>query len=80
LGVENSKKIGYIILLAFVVLYFFIETVTWLQFLPKLIIALVLGIFIYKSKKNQNRYFSSFWVEAIPIFWLALEVIVYWLL
>ncbi|MFD2434695.1 hypothetical protein ACFSO9_14885 [Mesonia maritima] len=80
LGVENSKKIGYILLISFVVLKFFIETVTWIQFLPKLITALAVGIFIYKSTKKQNRYFSSFWVEAIPIFWLALEVIVYWLL
>jgi len=31
--------------------------------------------FILKSKKEQPKYFSSFWVEGIPILWLFLRYI-----
>jgi len=27
---------------------------------------------LYKSRKDQSTYFSSFWVESLPIFWLGL--------
>jgi len=25
---------------------------------------------IYITKENQTKYFSSFWVESVPIYWL----------
>jgi len=31
-----------------------------------------LALFILASKKNQKPYFASFWVEALPMFWLVL--------
>jgi len=36
-------------------------------------IACVLILFLLlKATKNQHRYFASFWVEAIPLFWCGL--------
>jgi hypothetical protein len=36
---------------------------------------LSLAIFILVSQTNQNIYFASFWVEALPIFWLILALL-----
>ena len=38
------------------------------------IIAILSGIFVLLiSKAEQSKYFSSFWVEGIPILWLVLR-------
>ena len=42
-----------------------------------LIVYLTLGLFILMSKKVQKPYFASFWVEALPIFWVMIWYLVY---
>ena len=37
--------------------------------------AILLMGFVLKSKVNQSKYFSSFWVEGVPILWLFLKYI-----
>lgn len=41
----------------------------------KTIIFGILLIVLYKTKLNQPTYFSSFWVESIPLFWWAILVL-----
>ena len=36
------------------------------------VIALLTGWFLIRANKDQNKYYSSFWVEGVPIFWLLL--------
>jgi hypothetical protein len=36
----------------------------------------VLGILIFKVKKDQPKYITSFLVEAIPVLWLGLSYLV----
>ena len=33
---------------------------------------LISMLFIVFSKENQGEYYSSFWVEGLPILWLVL--------
>ena len=70
-GILGTKMLGVILLLVFVILevcypkskYFFIT-----------IFIVVLLIFVLLiSKAEQSKYFSSFWVEGIPILWLVLR-------
>jgi hypothetical protein len=35
----------------------------------------ILMLFILLSSKNRNKYYTSFWVEALPIFWLMLMLL-----
>jgi len=37
-----------------------------------LIITFVTALFLAFSNKNQSKYYSAFWVESLPIFWLVL--------
>lgn len=71
-GVTPTKILGIGILLVVFLLEFLKSTATWETQTALGIIALVTAIFIWKSKEDQSRYFSSFWVEGIPILWLLL--------
>ena len=72
-GVENAKKIGYSMLLLFVVLDF-VEINTTVLIID-IVIATITAIAIYFSSVNRSRYYTSFYVESIPILWLILLVI-----
>ncbi|MDX1784396.1 MAG: hypothetical protein R3361_09580, partial [Aequorivita vladivostokensis] len=39
-----------------------------------LFFCVMLGWLLVISKTEQSRYFSSFWVEGLPIFWLLVYV------
>ena len=54
-------------------LFFFLtflkSEVSYLDLIGKGAMFLAIFLVIYITKKKQSRYFSSFWVEALPIFW-----------
>jgi hypothetical protein len=39
------------------------------HFVSLLITCLLIGFILIITKRNQNKYFASFWVEGIPIVW-----------
>ncbi len=71
LGVHNTKIVGTLLLVFFVLLGFIQNTYLTTTF----IIAIVTVVFLWFSTVNNSRYYASFWVEAIPIFWLCLIVL-----
>lgn len=68
LGVERTKKIGYILLLCTVLIEFFITPNSHFKSAYGFVF-FVLLIFLQRASRKQSNYYSSFWVEAIPIFW-----------
>lgn len=75
MGIVKSKFIGIFLLLGF----FIIEIINPASEMPFLAstaaISLISAGFIVFSKKEQSKYFASFWVEAIPIMWLGIIVL-----
>lgn len=71
IGEKNTKKIGYFLLVVFMVLGLFLNSDASVV-IPTLVITLVLGVLIYYGNKKQSKYYASFWVEAVPIYWLFL--------
>ena len=72
---KNSKIIGYFILttaLTPTILTYYLSVDIVLKYSTTLII-LVTGILIYISSEKQNKYYSSFTVESIPMMWLIIE-------
>ena len=67
LGVQKTQTLGVVLLLLFVFLevYFFFSN----HIGSALFITLLLMVLVVKSNEDQTKYFSSFWVESIPIFW-----------
>lgn len=69
IGVENTKKFGYVLLLLCLVLEFMISPNSHFRtaFLGVFFLLLFL---LMRAQVNQSKYYSSFWVEAVPILWL----------
>tara|TARA_X000000368_G_scaffold345614_1_gene284773 strand:+ start:94 stop:681 length:588 start_codon:yes stop_codon:yes gene_type:complete len=72
-GVKNTKILGFVLL----ILFLFLEALFNFSYCFEItmMIAIILMVFILISKKEQPKYFSSFWVEGIPILWLFLKKI-----
>ncbi len=71
-GINTTKIIGIIILVMAFLLAFFKDDITLIYLLSLGILSVIMGIVLLVSKKKQSKYFASFWVESIPIFWFVL--------
>jgi len=74
-GVTGTKIIGASAILPFFLLTLLKDTVGRTELVADIILCLILALLIYATKGIQNRYFSSFWVEAVPIFWWGLLLV-----
>jgi 4-hydroxybenzoate polyprenyltransferase len=79
IGVKNTKVLGFCLLLIFMILdciqYLILNFISFKSILINAAICLTTFNLILKSKENQSIYFSSFWVESLPILWLLLYII-----
>lgn len=74
IGVENTKKLGFVLLLICLIIEFLITENTTFKRVFFLVFVLFL-VLLMRSKENQSEYYSSLWVEAIPIIWWFLLII-----
>jgi len=72
LGVKYTKIIGYALLGDAVLMEFFKGQFSQNRFLVLLFSAAILALMLANSKKRRSRYYTAFWVEAIPVFSLLL--------
>jgi len=72
IGVKRTKIMGMVLLVFFFLIEFFKDDTHQINVLVSLILIVVTGCFVCFSSKNQGKYYASFWVEAIPVFWLIL--------
>ena len=68
IGVQQTKKLGFVLLL-FALTFEFLITDTILSRNVFFVICFVLLFFLMRAKENQSKYYSSFWVESLPIIW-----------
>ena len=75
-GIKYSKNIGYIVLiiaLLFTMIKgYLLENLVFKNSI--LIIILITAILVNFSSEKQNKYYSSFIVESVPIYWLIVEI------
>ena len=72
LGINKSKIVGYVLLLLFVILEVIQRNYFNSKIAISIIIAFITALFLGFSTPKRTRYYTSFWVEAIPIFWFVL--------
>lgn len=72
LGVSKTKVLGFILLGGFFLLEFFKVDTNFGYILSLTAITVILIFFIRNTKIRQGKYYSSFWVEGIPILWWGL--------
>lgn len=68
-GLANTKIFGGFATLVFFFSTFLLDELTSRAVVLKGVLFLILGIMIFVTKRNQSKYYASFWVEAIPILW-----------
>ncbi len=74
MGIRNTKYLGVLFLLIFFSLEFFKKENRFNPIYSYAIITAISLGFILFASKNQSNYYSSFWVESIPMFWWLLIV------
>lgn len=74
IGIRNTKMLGLFLGIIFVLLEFFKKSVSLKILVLTFIMALVTILFILFSNNHRSRYYSSFWVEGIPMLWLLLHL------
>ena len=75
LGTKRTKFLSYLLIIVFLSLEYFKPNLTLNQFTTTLFVGLILGLFTYFANAKRNKYFTSFWVESVPFFWLTLVLI-----
>lgn len=75
IGVKNTKIMGVLLGIVFLFLEFVKEELTVKLILLTLTIMVVTLFFIVFANTKRSNYYSSFWVESIPILWLILHFI-----
>ncbi len=74
IGIQQSKVVGLLFLMLFLGLEFFKNPIEVVQFRIHLVIVLLSLYFLFRAKLDQNKYYSAFFVESLPIVWLLLYI------
>lgn len=69
IGISNTKKLGLAIGLAYMLLCFFYLAIEDYQIITRAVVIVISLLFLGFANTARTKYYTSFWVEAIPIFW-----------
>nr|WP_321237416.1 hypothetical protein [uncultured Psychroserpens sp.] len=72
IGVMRTKYFGVLMLIIFFCLEFFKGEMNEKLLFVHILITIVTLLMLVFARENQNKYYSAFWVESLPIWWLIL--------
>lgn len=75
IGIRKTKFIGFFLLVSFFFLELFKDKTSNENVLILAIVTLITLLFVLFSKKQQAKYYSSFFVEGLPVLWLVLVLL-----
>lgn len=75
IGVKRTKIIGSLLLFIFVSLEFWDANFIYPTLILKLGIATTVFLFLFFANEKRSKYYTSFWVESVPILWWVLLLI-----
>ena len=75
IGIKNSKVVAILAMIIFTILGFYRVQDMDASFMGLILISVLSIVLILGSRAGQKRYYSSFWVESIPVFWYILLLI-----
>lgn len=70
-GISRAKVFGILLVIPFIIIEFLKQKVDYLV----IAIGIITVLFINFSTLERSKYYTSFWVESIPIFWLILLIL-----
>lgn len=75
IGIKKTKILGIVLLIIFFFLEFFLTNYKTSQLLINGFLTFVVLCFTVFSDEKKSKYYTTFWVESIPILWLLLIVL-----
>ena len=75
LGVFMTKVFGSVLIFIIFCADLFQNSFNSKEFLALLVMLVISGFFLWSSGTKQRKYYSSFWVEALPIMYLGLYLL-----
>jgi len=75
IGIKRTKQIALFLVIILFALEFFKDDFSAVQTGVLLFALILLSALIVLSTPKQNKYYSSLWVEGIPLLWLAIILI-----
>lgn len=76
IGVAKTKILGILILIPLYFLEFLKSRIDINQLFVNAILVITTALFMLFANENRSKYYTSFWVESIPIFWLGMIYLV----
>ncbi len=75
IGIGRTKLIGVLLLLGFFFLEYFKDELDVNTILILLSVTVITMLFVVFSNEKRSKYYSSFWVECIPMFWMLIVIV-----
>lgn len=72
LGEKKTKYLSYGLSVLFLLFDFLKPNITLNEIIADTVLILILGAFTYFASRKKKHLYTTFWAEAIPIFWLIL--------
>lgn len=69
IGIRNTKRLGIGLLAVWMLLQLSAFEVDRFDFAADVTVVLLTAALLYFSSDRKSRYYTTFWVESIPIFW-----------
>lgn len=79
IGVKKTKWLNLCLLAPLFFLEFFKSTVDPRQLFANFCLGVTVALFTIYAHPHRNKYYTLFWVESVPIFWLGLVILVNYL-
>lgn len=72
IGVKRTKILGLLLLIPFYLLEFFKSNLDKNQLIVNMILVLMIALFLIFANDKRSKYYTSFWLESVPIVWWLL--------
>ena len=74
IGVKRTKILALLLLVTFYFLEFLKINFESKQLMVNFILVTILSLFIVFANENRSKYYTSFWVESVPILWWLMVI------
>ncbi|QYJ68504.1 hypothetical protein [Flavobacterium litorale] len=75
IGIKYTQWLNIGLLLLFYILTFFKTAISTKELVINFVLVVVTALFTVFATPNRSKYYTLFWVESIPIFWLLLVLL-----
>ena len=75
IGVKRTKMLGLLLLIPFYFLEFLKSNFDKNQLIVNLILVIMISFFLLFANEKRSKYYTSFWVESVPIVWWSLLLV-----